>query len=82
MTFESWLKLQKNRDDAVGDLSKDFFDAKKIDMAKGISNKFQKCDKEHLDRWHAIPDAYKALKQAKREYSAYIKLLECNLNKA
>lgn len=81
MTFESWLKKQIVRDDRVGDLAKDFFDAKRIDMTKGISDKFQKCDEDHLYRWNAIPDAFKALKAAKREYSKYIERSEQKLHK-
>ncbi len=64
MTFEAWLKKQIKRDDPAGDLANDFFGAKKI---KG--DKFQKCDEEHLDKWNACEGAYKALKQARKEYS-------------
>lgn len=63
MTFEAWLIKQKNRDDAIGDLATDFISAKKIRPRHG-----QKCDRAHLDSWHAISRCYDALAMAKNEY--------------
>jgi hypothetical protein len=57
MTFEEWLVTQKNRNDPIGDLAKDF------DFTRN-----KKCDEKHLGRWEACKEAYDALKEARKEY--------------
>lgn len=66
--FETWLRMQQKRDDPVGDLSRDFLHAKSIYPLYG-----KKCDEEHLNKFNAIPEAYKALKKARKEYEKYVK---------
>jgi hypothetical protein len=74
MTFEKWLLKQTHRDDPVGDLAKDFRDAKRIDASRGI--KYQKCNEHHLSRWNAGPKVYDALKEARKKYKEFLKIVE------
>ncbi len=74
MTFEKWLLKQIHRDDPIGDLAKDFRDAKRVDASKGITR--QKCDEHHLSRWNAPSVVYDALKKARKSHKAFLKLIE------
>ncbi len=56
MTFEKWLKDQRNRDDQIGDLSQDF-----------ISSRY-KTFKEFIKRYPMCDDSQKAYKKSLREY--------------
>jgi hypothetical protein len=38
MSFEKWLRKQKKRDDAIGDVARDFIDSK----CRSIENSFEK----------------------------------------
>jgi hypothetical protein len=62
MTFEAWLKKQIHRDEPIGDLAKDYIDAKKP---------YEKCNRAHLDRWRACWEAYRALAEARWEYRRF-----------
>ncbi len=41
-TFEQWLKRQKNRDDPIGDLARDFIDSKTSTIEKSFM-KYSPC---------------------------------------
>lgn len=43
MKFESWLKKQKDRDDQIGDLAKDYIQTR-LNSIKESFNKFHPCD--------------------------------------
>ena len=61
MTFIAWLKKQKDRDDPIGDLAKDFID----DTKRRNRRKFTV---EYLRSVNACSDAIKAFNQATKEY--------------
>lgn len=71
MTFEAWIRKQKNRDDATGDLAKDFiFDAK----SKYAREKEKiKLTLNYLRSQGACDDAINAYKEAKKEYKEFLK---------
>ena len=62
MTFESWLRKQKKRDDPIGDLACDFIRSLKIDPKL-------KTIEQSMSRWSACTDAMNALDEAKKEYA-------------
>lgn len=62
MTFESWLKKQKDRDDHIGDLANDFIRASK-------TGEKEKCDEHHLLKHQACREAHEALAEARKEFS-------------
>lgn len=62
MTFESWLRKQKNRDDPIGDLASDFIRSLKIDPKL-------KTIEQSMSRWMACSDSMDALSEAKQEYA-------------
>lgn len=63
LRFERWLKMQKKRNDPIGDLSKDYI----ITGHKG------KLDKYELDKWSACQRAYEALIRARWEYRKFMR---------
>lgn len=64
ITFESWLKKQKHRNDSIGDLSTDFINTK----SRRIVKAFEKFTPSY--------DALIAYKKAKKEYIEFLIELE------
>lgn len=60
MIFEKWLKRQKKRNDAVGDLSRDFIGARLETMKKSFE-KYDPCD-----------DAITSFCEAVEEWKIYV----------
>lgn len=65
MTFENWLRKQKERDDPIGDLAKDFIDSYKI-ILKEKQKRFKV--KETMEYFGACSDARIAYDEAMKEY--------------
>lgn len=61
MTFEAWLKKQKHREDAIGDLANDFIGTR----CRTI--------KQSFDKYDPCYDAIKAYNRVKWEYDKFLK---------
>jgi len=60
MNFETWLRKQKNRNDCVGDLAKDFIDSKTTTI-KASFDKYSPCD-----------NAIESFSEAVEEWKKYV----------
>ena len=67
LTFEDWLRKQKNRDSPLGDLAKDY-----IGSLRALDDDTLTVD-QTFERSHPCREAYKALTKAKASYRAYVK---------
>lgn len=56
MTFESWLRKQKHRDDPIGDLSKDFISSRTRTLKESF-NKFYPCQ-DAIETYNNACDEY------------------------
>lgn len=63
ISFEDWLETQKNRDDSIGDLAKDFIAAKTL-----YPEHKNKLTRSILIRYDACEGALNAYEKARREY--------------
>jgi uncharacterized protein YozE (UPF0346 family) len=66
MTFTDWLKAQRDRKDAVGDLAR----AAAADEHAPKGDAMYAHWKEHLEDQRARPAAFRALEEAWRVYSS------------
>lgn len=74
MKFETWLKLQKKRDDRIGDLAKDFIDSLRYEVRLPFKRQINHVDNydilSSMSRWDACYAAYDSLAEAWEEFSS------------